>query len=105
MGETTIDLFADRTNHQKLRYVSWKPDPYAYKTDALQMEWKGEIPYAFPPFCLIGRVLKKVKNDKVTMILITPTWPNQPWYPTLLEMSMEKPILLPPMPNLCRSSD
>ena len=35
------------------------------------------FPYAFPPFLLIGKVMRKVQEDKVTMILITPPGSNK----------------------------
>ena len=42
------------------------------KQDALQQSWTHMFPYAFPQFLLIGKVLRKVQEDKVTMILIPP---------------------------------
>ena len=101
LGKTTVDLFASRTSHQLPQYVSWKPDPHCLFTDAFQKIWENCIPYAFPPFCLISRVLKKVNTDKVQkMILITPLWTTQTWYPLVLSMSTQNPLLLPTFPNL-----
>ena len=37
------------------------------------------------------------------MILVTPTWHTQPWYPELLRMSMGNPILLPKTPLLLKN--
>ena len=39
MGECSVDLFASRLNaHAQLKqYVSWRPDPHAMATDALQI--------------------------------------------------------------------
>ena len=31
----------------------------------------------------------------VTLVLVAPVWKNQPWYPILLEMLVDFPILLP----------
>ena len=57
--------------------------------------------YAFPPFSLISRILKKVRQEKVEqMIIVTLTWQTQPWYLLLLEMSMQCPVLLTPLPDL-----
>ena len=103
LGLAEVDLFADRLNAQKRKYVSWKPDPYAFQTDSFQMSWAKMKGYAFPPFCLIGRVLKKVRAEKANLILITPTWPTQTWYPMLLGMITDYPILLPPLGNLLTS--
>lgn len=42
----------------------------------------------------IGRCLEKMKRSKTTIILIALLWVTQPWYPMLLEMLVEHPILL-----------
>ena len=99
MGVTHIDLFADRTNTQKHLYVSWKPDPFAIATDAFTITW-NQVSYAFPPFCLIGRCLAKIRQDKATVIMVTPIWQTQAWYTELLGLSVEDPIMLPPKDNL-----
>ena len=59
------------------------------------MSWKYQRGYAFPHFSLIGRVLNKVQVDQAEILLITPAWHSQSWYPRLLQMSIEKPILIP----------
>ncbi|XP_071080813.1 uncharacterized protein [Haliotis cracherodii] len=102
-GPINVDLFADRLNRQVDRYVSWRPDPTAWQTDAFLMEWKDMKPYAFPPFRLIGRCLMKVKKEKSELILIAPTWQSQPWFPILMSLLTEEPILLPPDPQMLSS--
>ena len=43
--------------------------------DALQQKWYHKSLYAFPPFTLIHKVLKKVEEEKVPSLKIeTPTW-------------------------------
>ena len=49
----------------------------------------------FPPFCLIGRCLRKVINDEAEGIIVVPNWPNQIWYPLLFKLIIQIPILLP----------
>ena len=52
--------------------------------------------YAFPPFCLIGRCLTKLRSEKIPwVLLITPLWKPQTWFPLLPEMCVELPVLLP----------
>jgi len=102
-GPWTIDLFADRLNAQLRRYASWKPDPEAVQVDAFLMDWKSETPYAFPPFCLISRCLGKIRKERATVVMITPVWHAQVWYPQLLEMLVELPLLLPPWPQILTS--
>jgi hypothetical protein len=58
-----VDLFASRLNTQLVRFVSWKLDPDAWFYNAFSQPWKGFIPYIFPPFSLLGKVLQKVQYD------------------------------------------
>ena len=67
------------------------------------MNSASEEPYAYPPFCLIARCLAKVNKDQAVLVIITPTWQTQAYYPLLLEMSIAVPILLPPMKDLLMS--
>ena len=107
-GPLTIDLFVDRMNTQLQSYISWFPDPFAHGTDAFQipLSWTNLKGYSFPPFSMIWgdcRCLAKIRKDQATIVLITPTWPAQAWYPVLLEMSCRRPILLHPLSNLLLS--
>ena len=95
-GSPGVDLFASRISHQLEKYVSWKPDPFCVGVDAFCQNWDRFYPYAFPPFCLITRVLRQTVAQKVDrMIIIAPIWPTQPWYPRLLSMLVDTPVLLP----------
>lgn len=90
------DLFATRINAQLTRFVSWKPDPEAFHTNAFTLSWTEGLHYAYPPFSIIGRVLKKIQEDKATLLVILPLWPTQPWFPRALQLLVEEPVLLPP---------
>ena len=98
MGKPSVDLFASRLSHQLPRYTSWKLDSCCMTVDALQQKWTYMFPYAFPPFSLIEKVLRKIQEDRVAAILVTPTWQSQPWYPWLLKMSIKNPIFQPKTP-------
>ena len=91
-GPCSVDLFATRLNNQRRRYVSWRPDPFSIAMDAFTMSWQEEVGFAFPPFSLIGRCLHKVRLEGCTVVLVTPVWVVQPWYPDLL---IEYPLLQP----------
>ncbi len=57
--------------------------------------------YAFPPFALIGRCLQQVMNQEIDqLILVAPIWPAQPWYPVLLRVCTDFPLLFPMSPTL-----
>ena len=64
-------------------------------TDAFEMRWAGFQGYAFPPFSLVGRCLRKVIQEECTVILIAPVWPAQAWFLILLKCLVEYPVLLP----------
>ncbi len=49
-GPCAKDLFADRLNAQLPQFFSWRPDPMALASDALQQDWSNGRNYAFPPF-------------------------------------------------------
>ena len=97
----SIDLFASRLNAQLERYVSWNPDPYATDVDAFVISWTDEIPFIFPPFCLLFRCLQKLIKDRVKKaILVFPLWPSQHWFPRLLQMVSSPIFLLPERPAI-----
>ena len=57
-GYPAVGLFASRLCHQLPQYVAWKPDPNSVATDAMQQCWnKMFVPYSFPTFRLISRIL------------------------------------------------
>ena len=65
-------------------------------TNAMLQSWDGLQGYAFPPFGLLSRVLAKVRQSKgLESTLITPFWPQHPWFPDLLELLVEIPSFLP----------
>ena len=68
------DLFASCISCQLPTYISWKLDPYSQGRDAFQISWTNENVYAFPLFCLISRVLKKINLVQATQIAATPGW-------------------------------
>ena len=91
-----IDLFASRFNNKLPKYVSWKPDSCATAVDAFSLSWGNLFPYMFPPFCLLSRVLNKVRKDRTQLaIVIAPVWKTQVWFPLALDLLVAPPILLP----------
>ena len=95
LGQPDIDLFASRTNCQVRPYVSWHPDPDCFAVDAFSLPWTHTLSYCFPPFSLVGRVIQKIREDKATAKLVSPLWPTQCWYPTVLSMLIGYPVVFP----------
>ena len=101
MGQPTLDLFESRLCPQLPRYIAWKPDPSRIATDAFLHPWDREYGFAFPPFSLRSRFLRKILEEKIDhLIIVTPTWQTQPWYVQLLKMSVQPPYLLPQIRNM-----
>ena len=90
-----IDLFASRLNCKVPVYSSWKPDPHASIIDSFSASWTNFKFYAFPPFSMIMRTIRKIKRDVGTGVLICPVWPTQAWFPMLMHMLISPPLILP----------
>ncbi|KAJ8050270.1 hypothetical protein HOLleu_03405 [Holothuria leucospilota] len=72
LGPFQIDLFASRTNAQCPVYCSWKPDLGSQWVNAFTLTWTNLAAYVSPPFILIARCLRKVREEKATVCLVTP---------------------------------
>ena len=100
-GSVDVDLFASRLTVQVPRFYSWRPDPQAETTDAFAQDWAMVKGYAFPPFALIGRCLRKLLDQRVPcLVLIAPVWKSQSWCSLLLNLCIASPVLLPKRPGL-----
>ena len=99
-------LYGSICFQDELPTLHWRPDPGALAADGFSISWAWEFPYLFPPFCLVGRALLKSQRETVTCAcLIAPAWPTQVWYPQLLAMLTDLPILLPDHEDLLLSPD
>lgn len=99
-----VDLFATQTSAQLSAHVSWKPYPSAFHINAFTMNWANIKLYAFPPFCIISRVLEKLQEDEATAVMILPLWPTQVWFPKALRLLAEPPVLLPRNPSVLQQN-
>lgn len=88
-------LIASRLNFQTKPYIAWHPDPAAFAIDAFTVDWGKNYFYTFPPFNLIDRVLQKVEADQASGILTVPQWTTQPWFPILMRLLVQEPLILP----------
>ena len=96
-GFPDVDLFASSQNKQVHRFYSYNHDHRAVGADAFLHSWsRWNLPYAYPPPILVGRVLQKLRADSCRhSIIIVPVWQAQTWFPTLLQMLRTPPLLLP----------
>ena len=95
-----VDLFAAFWNAQLPSFFSWGPQPGAAGVDAFARNWVGLEGYAFPPFSLIFRCLDKIAREEAKVVFICPVWSTQPWFPVLLELTCDVPLLLQPSSSL-----
>ena len=63
-------------------------------TDAFSCSWRPFFPYGFPPFCLLNKLLAKIRSDSAMGIFILPVWPTQPWFPAMLHLLASNPVML-----------
>ena len=104
-GPIELDLFASRLTRQCQTYFSWWPDPYTAAMDAFLQDWSTVKGFANPPWALIGQVLSQTQTQRTQVILVTPVWKSQPWYPMLLGMTVTHPRLIPQTPHTIISQD
>ena len=80
-----VDLFATYNNAICKQYISLHYEENAIATDAFTCLWRDSS-LIFPPFSIIGRTLRKIKEDKTKGILVVPNWTTQPWYASLTKL-------------------
>jgi hypothetical protein len=93
--QPNVDLFASRLNYQLKPFISWLPDPDALAIDAFTMNWQGWLIYCFPPFSLVQRCLRKLIDDQAEGVMVVPCWTTAVWFPLLLRLLTQAPVLLP----------
>ena len=93
-GTPQVDLFASRINSKLESFFSWRPDPLSSVTDAFTVSWYGFYGYAFPPFRLLGGVLRKIIRERATVLVVMPLWPTKPWFPVALTLLVATPRLI-----------
>lgn len=87
--EPAVDLFTSGSNHQLPCLFSHFPTPGAEAVDALHSPWPlGLLLYAFPPLPLIGKVIRKLLEEKTELLLLAPHWLHQPWFADLISLSI-----------------
>ncbi len=88
-GRAVVDLFATSENTHCPRFFSLSHSPLV--GDALTSHWPAARLYAFPPIKILPLVLCKIREERASVLLIAPNWPNQPWFPDLMELLVEPP--------------
>jgi hypothetical protein len=104
-GRISCDLFAGRHNALTPRFFARSPCFQAAATDAFRQDWSRETnPLANPPFALLPRVLRQVEDQRAVVTLIAPVW-GATWWPLLMQLCSQPPVLLPQAPDLFLRTD
>ena len=105
-GTPEVDMFATLSNSQLPWFMSPIPELGALAVDALSQDWQGRSMYMFPPFPLVHKVMQKLRSTQVAeVILVAPWWPTQSWFPHLLRLCVEHPLVLPYRRDLLSQQD
>jgi hypothetical protein len=71
-----VGLFASKLTHQVKSYVSRFPDPGAIAVDAFLQDWSRWKSFIHSPVNILLRVVKKIRDEGASDLVITPNWPN-----------------------------
>ena len=94
-GKPDIDLFASRANFKVDKYISYYPDPDANGVNAFAISWSDLQFHAFQPFAIISKVISKIENEKAEGIMVVPIFTTQVWFPRVMRLLIDYPLLLP----------
>ena len=94
--DLTLDAFACHQTKICTRYASRLFDRHALGFDGLALDWRQEVVWINPPWCLLGDIISKLQQEKPAAVLIVPHWPTQVWWPQLLRLGGSHFELPPP---------
>lgn len=92
----TVDAFASSGNAKFPAFWSFKPDPRAEATDAFAQTWSKRHLFVNPPFELMDKVVDRLHRQRpVSALILTPEWPNRPWWQALDKMCPKSLLVHP----------
>lgn len=94
-GRPLMDLFAMPQNTQLPRYCSCFPSAGVEGSDTLCCLSPPSLLYAFLPFPLIPKVIRKLLKEQVKILLIAPLWPHRAWYADMVSLFVSPPWTIP----------
>ncbi len=102
-GRAEVDLFATSENAHCPLFFSLSHSPL--EGDALTSHWPAARLYGFPPIKILPLVLYKIREERASVLLIAPNWPNQPWIPDLTELLVAPPWPIPVRKDMLSQAD
>ena len=91
-GHPQVDLFASTENAKCPLYFSMRSTS-SLGIDALAHKWPATLLYAFPPLTLIIPTLERVRQQRLSVILIAPQWGR--WVADIVPLLHGEPWPLP----------
>ncbi|XP_067671070.1 uncharacterized protein [Haliotis asinina] len=77
--------------------ISVQPPSIALTSDASEIGWGATRgTQSTGGRCILKTVVQKVEEDQAKGLLVAPLWPTQPWFPRLLRLLTQVPVVLPP---------
>ena len=95
LSTLSVDLFATCQNTQLPRFLSPFPDMKAEGWRRFPI--RGSSRACCMRFCrlLLTAVLGRIRDSPRPVLLLAPAWPRQPWYSSLIELSIAHAVRLP----------
>ncbi len=84
-GQAQVDVFETQETSQCPLWFSLTP-PAPLGLDAMVQTWPRLRPYAFPLIALLPRVLARVRQDGVRLLLVSPFWSGRVWFSDLISL-------------------
>ena len=91
-----LDLFANSENAQVTRFLSAYPMTRSCGVNAFNYDWSEDAGYAYHPWSLMPRVLRKLCSEGARVMLVFHEWPNAPWYPVVRELELRSFLVTSP---------
>ena len=90
----SIDLFASDKNAKCKRFYSNFFCEGTSGIDAFAHNWSGEMAWACPPIALIIQTIRKIRQTKMSGVLLVPEWPTADFWAELFDSkaNLKKPF-------------
>ena len=93
-GPFHTDLFATEQNRQLDKYYSKDEEPLSAGTNSFKQIWEVEGCYANPPWSLLDKTVRRIREERLKVVLISPYWPSMEWFKMAVKICACPPIIL-----------
>ena len=91
-GPHSINRFASEMMTQLPRYNSLFADLDTEAVDCMTQDWSKDNNFINPPFWMLNKVVRKIKEDHAEATVIAPYWKAQPWFQEIQKMCVAVPL-------------